>query len=378
MKCQLGELPTSGHGTILREQQAQAASRNLRPPSESPDVRKSCLSQRRRLQPRDQGDPDPQGIARRPMRDVEQRRRLAHRDRRRSRRIPRRADSFFFATASADGQPYIQHRGGPKGSSGARQDRRWPLPTIGGNRQYITHGNLVGEPEGLYLPDGLCASPARQDLGRGRVIEDDPALLASLMPADYQARPEQVILFKLTAWDTNCKQHIPQKFDAADVSGRARDPRRADRGTGAELADAARRACGVRHGLDAVRAIAYRRGEHEHRNRHRHRFNQPLPGLRRVLLLFAQLAALHHRGRRGAGSDPGAIRQRAIVGDAVRRRALLGVDRQGRRSDGVWNLCGAAGGVPDLHAGRHRMRHGAAPLRAAGAAGAGRYRRMRR
>jgi predicted pyridoxine 5'-phosphate oxidase superfamily flavin-nucleotide-binding protein len=50
------------------------------------------------------------------------------------------------------------------------------------------------------------------------VVEDDPALLASLMPQGYKARPEQVVLFTIAAWDTNCPQHIPQKFDAADVA----------------------------------------------------------------------------------------------------------------------------------------------------------------
>jgi predicted pyridoxine 5'-phosphate oxidase superfamily flavin-nucleotide-binding protein len=54
--------------------------------------------------------------------------------------------------------------------------------------------------------------------GEARVIEDDPALTEALMPKDYRARPEQVILFRISAWDTNCPQHIPQKFDAADVA----------------------------------------------------------------------------------------------------------------------------------------------------------------
>ena len=54
--------------------------------------------------------------------------------------------------------------------------------------------------------------------GEARVIEDDPALTEALMPKGYRARPEQVIVFKIAAWDTNCPQHIPQKFDAADVA----------------------------------------------------------------------------------------------------------------------------------------------------------------
>jgi uncharacterized protein len=62
------------------------------------------------------------------------------------------------------------------------------------------------------------------------VVDDDPALLQSLMPAGYRARPEQVILFKISVWDTNCPQHIPQKFDAADVAAAlaARDRRIAE------------------------------------------------------------------------------------------------------------------------------------------------------
>jgi predicted pyridoxine 5'-phosphate oxidase superfamily flavin-nucleotide-binding protein len=66
--------------------------------------------------------------------------------------------------------------------------------------------------------------------GEARVVDDDPALLQSLMPQGYRARPEQVILFKIAAWDTNCPQHIPQKFDAADVAAAlaARDVRIAE------------------------------------------------------------------------------------------------------------------------------------------------------
>ena len=54
--------------------------------------------------------------------------------------------------------------------------------------------------------------------GEARVVEDDPAMIEALMPKGYKARPEQAILFKISAWDTNCPQHIPQKFDAADVA----------------------------------------------------------------------------------------------------------------------------------------------------------------
>jgi len=66
--------------------------------------------------------------------------------------------------------------------------------------------------------------------GRARVVENDPELMAKLMPADYKARPEQAVLFTVSAWDANCPQHIPQRFEAADVAAALaeRDRRIAD------------------------------------------------------------------------------------------------------------------------------------------------------
>jgi hypothetical protein len=92
-----------------------------------------------------------------------------------------------------------------------------------------------------------------------------------------------------------------------------------------------------------------------------------MPGLRRLLQLFAELAALHDRGRCGSRFDPGKVRQRQIVRHALRRRPLFGIVRQGRRRDVVHHLCGAARGMPDLHARRSRMRDGAEAAWVAGA-----------
>jgi predicted pyridoxine 5'-phosphate oxidase superfamily flavin-nucleotide-binding protein len=127
-------------------------------------------------------------------------------------------DSMFLATASADGQPYIQHRGGPKGFIKTLDKNTLAFADYSGNRQYITQGNLSENPKAhIFLMD--YAHRRRIKIwGEARVVDDDPALLQSLMPQDYKARPEQVILFKIAAWDTNCPQHIPQKFDAADVA----------------------------------------------------------------------------------------------------------------------------------------------------------------
>ena len=126
--------------------------------------------------------------------------------------------SVFLATANADGQPYIQHRGGPPGFLRVLDDRTIGFADFAGNRQYITLGNLADNPKAhLFLID--YASRRRVKIwGEARVVEDDAALTASLMPADYKARPEQAILFTVAAWDTNCPQHIPQRFEAADVA----------------------------------------------------------------------------------------------------------------------------------------------------------------
>lgn len=140
------------------------------------------------------------------------------------------ANSLYFATASADGQPYIQHRGGPKGFIRVLDKNTLAFADYSGNRQYITLGNLSENPKAyIFLMD--YAHRRRVKIwGEARVVDDDPALMKSLMPQSYRAHLEQVILFRISAWDTNCPQHIPQKFDAADVAAAlaARDARIAE------------------------------------------------------------------------------------------------------------------------------------------------------
>lgn len=139
-------------------------------------------------------------------------------------------DSMYLATASADGQPYIQHRGGPKGFIHVLDKKTLAFADYKGNQQFISQGNLTENPKAqIFLMD--YAHRRRIKIwGEARVVEDNPALLASLMSQGYRARPEQVIIFKISAWDTNCPQHIPQKFDAADVAAAlaARDARIAE------------------------------------------------------------------------------------------------------------------------------------------------------
>jgi uncharacterized protein len=139
-------------------------------------------------------------------------------------------NSFYLATASKDGQPYIQHRGGPEGFVKVLDKRTIAFADFSGNRQFITQGNLSENPKAHIFMMDYAHRRRVKIWGEARIVDDDPALLQSLMPKGYRARPEQVILFRIAAWDTNCPQHIPQKFDAADVAAAlaARDARIAE------------------------------------------------------------------------------------------------------------------------------------------------------
>ena len=127
-------------------------------------------------------------------------------------------NSFYFATASSTGHPYIQHRGGPKGFVKIIDKNTIAFADYSGNRQYITQGNLSENPQAHIFVMDYAHRRRVKIWGEARVVDDDPALTDALMPKGYKARPEQVILFRISAWDTNCPQHIPQKFDAGDVA----------------------------------------------------------------------------------------------------------------------------------------------------------------
>ena len=126
-------------------------------------------------------------------------------------------DTAFLATATADGAPYIQHRGGPKGFIKVIDERTLGFADYRGNRQYITLANL-SENDRAYL---FLLDPARRQRiklwGRARVIENDPALIERLFDKGYKARPERAILFTIEAWDVNCSSHIVTRFTEAEV-----------------------------------------------------------------------------------------------------------------------------------------------------------------
>jgi len=126
-------------------------------------------------------------------------------------------DTAFLATATADGAPYIQHRGGPKGFIKVIDDKTLGFADYRGNRQYITLANL-SENDRAFL---FLLDPARRQRiklwGRARMIENDPALVARLSDDDYRARPERAVLFSIEAWDVNCSSHIVTRFTEAEI-----------------------------------------------------------------------------------------------------------------------------------------------------------------
>jgi uncharacterized protein len=126
-------------------------------------------------------------------------------------------DSFYLATANAEGQPYVQHRGGPPGFVRVLDEHTIGFADYAGNRQFITLGNLADNDRAFLFFMDYARRRRIKIWGRARVVEGDAALLARLMPEGYAARPERAILFTVAAWDMNCPQHIPQKIDAADV-----------------------------------------------------------------------------------------------------------------------------------------------------------------
>ncbi|HEX8916755.1 MAG TPA: pyridoxamine 5'-phosphate oxidase family protein [Humisphaera sp.] len=126
-------------------------------------------------------------------------------------------DMFYLGTANAAGQPYIQYRGGPPGFLKVIDEHTLGFADFGGNRQYITLGNLSDNPKAfIFLMD--YANSRRVKLwGTAKVVEGDAALLARLADPGYDATVERAILFTIEAWDANCPQHIHQRFSARQV-----------------------------------------------------------------------------------------------------------------------------------------------------------------
>jgi predicted pyridoxine 5'-phosphate oxidase superfamily flavin-nucleotide-binding protein len=127
-------------------------------------------------------------------------------------------DTFFLATASADGRPYIQHRGGPPGFLKTIGSHTLAFADFAGNRQYITLGHLK-ENDRAHIFILHFATQQRVKLwGRARVIENDLELMERLVDPAYKARPQRAVVFTLEAWDINCTQHIVPRYSEAEIA----------------------------------------------------------------------------------------------------------------------------------------------------------------
>jgi predicted pyridoxine 5'-phosphate oxidase superfamily flavin-nucleotide-binding protein len=127
-------------------------------------------------------------------------------------------DTFFFATASADGRPYIQHRGGPPGFLKTIGSHTLAFADFAGNRQYITLGHLK-ENDRAHIFVLHFATQQRVKLwGRARVVENDLELMERLVEPAYKARPQRAVVFTLEAWDINCTQHIVPRYSEAEIA----------------------------------------------------------------------------------------------------------------------------------------------------------------
>ena len=132
-------------------------------------------------------------------------------------------DSLYLGTASADGRPYIQHRGGKRGFIKVFDDQRLGLADFSGNRQYISMGNLSENDRAFMF---LMDYPNRRRIkiwGRAEFVEDDAELLERVIDVDYEARPERALVFHVEAWDVNCPQHITPRFTQEEIEPAIRE-----------------------------------------------------------------------------------------------------------------------------------------------------------
>lgn len=125
--------------------------------------------------------------------------------------------SMYMATANAQGQPYMQHRGGPAGFLHVLDEQTLAFADYAGNKQYITAGNLDENPKAqLFLMDYANAQRVKI-WGEAKIVTGDNDLIARVSSPDYAAKVERVIVFTVNAWDANCHKHIPKLLNAEDV-----------------------------------------------------------------------------------------------------------------------------------------------------------------
>lgn len=127
-------------------------------------------------------------------------------------------DMFYLGTANAGGQPYIQYRGGPAGFLRVLDETTLGFADFGGNKQYITLGNLSENPKAFIFLMDYARSRRIKLWGTARVVEDDHALMSRLHDPVYPGAVERAIVFTIEAWDVNCPQHIHKRFSQSQIA----------------------------------------------------------------------------------------------------------------------------------------------------------------
>jgi predicted pyridoxine 5'-phosphate oxidase superfamily flavin-nucleotide-binding protein len=119
-------------------------------------------------------------------------------------------DSFYMATVSETGWPYVQHRGGPRGFLKLVDERTLAFADYRGNRQYISVGNLAANDRAcLFLMDYTHRARLKIYAHVTAVALDaDASLTRHVVDPAYKARLERIFVVKLAAFDWNCPQHI--------------------------------------------------------------------------------------------------------------------------------------------------------------------------
>jgi predicted pyridoxine 5'-phosphate oxidase superfamily flavin-nucleotide-binding protein len=128
-------------------------------------------------------------------------------------------DSFYIATVSETGWPYVQHRGGPKGFLRALDEKTLGFADFAGNRQYVSVGNLKTDDRvSLFLMDYPNRTRLKL-LGRARVVgnDGDDDLVRRLSVPGYRARTERAVVITVEAFDWNCPQHITSRFTTDEI-----------------------------------------------------------------------------------------------------------------------------------------------------------------
>lgn len=127
-------------------------------------------------------------------------------------------DMFYLGTANAEGQPYIQYRGGSPGFLKKVDEKTLGFADFGGNRQYITLGNLAENSQAFIFLMDYVRSRRIKVWGQARIVDDDHALLDRLRDPLYPGKVERAIVFQIEAWDVNCPQHIHKRFSQKQVA----------------------------------------------------------------------------------------------------------------------------------------------------------------